>query len=194
MILISWILVLELLLLFSAYVAWLAGRMAARERPDDALYRFTLVFWRTFRQKPLPLRAPVLDEDEADGEADYIDDEELGETFGYSAAPNMPAPRNKDGGAPVAPVIRQSTINVKVIAHANRDQISGFDGTTLRIHVTAGAEAGAANKAVIDLLTSALGIKTHQLLLVRGHFQSQKTIQISGMDQDELDRRLDGFA
>jgi uncharacterized protein (TIGR00251 family) len=190
--LLSWILVFELLLLFSAYVAWLAGRMAAKERPDDVLYRFTLVFWRTLRQKPLPLRAPVLDED--DSEEEFIDDSDLSETFGYSEeSASAPAARGGEPGEATAPVIRQATVNIKVIAHSNRDQIVGFDGHVLKIHVTAGAEAGAANKAVIDLLISTLGVKTHQILLVRGHYQAQKTIQISGMDQEELDNRLEGF-
>ncbi|HWB54528.1 MAG TPA: DUF167 domain-containing protein [Tepidisphaeraceae bacterium] len=191
--LLSWLLVFELLLLFSAYVAWLAGRMAARERPDDALYRFTIVFWRTLRQKPLPLKAPVLDGDDA--EEEFIDESDLSETFGYSEERTpSPVAAAREAGDPTSPVIRHATVNIRVIAHSNRDQIASFDGHVLKIHVIASAEAGAANKAVIDLLTNILGVKTHQIHLVRGHFQSQKTFQISGLDQEELDHRLESFA
>ena len=77
---------------------------------------------------------------------------------------------------------------------ATRDQIAGLEGHTLKIQVSLPTlMPGAANKAVIDLLTSTLGIKTHQLLLVRGHFQAQKVFQISGMGPEELERKLSGF-
>jgi uncharacterized protein YggU (UPF0235/DUF167 family) len=193
--LLSWMLIAELLLLFCAYVAWLAGKMAARDRPDDALYQFTLVFWRTFRQKPLPLRAPVLDEEEGEGESfDGGEVGELGEGLGDFEPPAPGTPRGKtDDAAPGVRVIRQATLNVRVLANSQRDQIAGFEGRTLKVQVTVDADAGAANKAVIDLLVSTLGIKTHQLLLVRGHFQAQKVFQISGVSQEEMERKLEGF-
>ncbi|HEY1685235.1 MAG TPA: DUF167 domain-containing protein [Tepidisphaeraceae bacterium] len=191
MILLNWILIFEFLLLFCAYIAWWAGKLAARDRPDDALYQFTLVFWRTFRQKPLPLRAPVLDTEEGEGE--YVDDADISSFSGNESDEEAPSARRGSTDSPDAPVIRQSTLNVRVIPNSPRDQIAGLEGHTLRIHVMADADAGAANKAVIDLLISTLGIKTHQVLLVRGHFQSQKTFQISGLDQDTLDRKLAAF-
>lgn len=186
--LLSWIFILELLLLLSAYIAWWAGKQAARERPDDALYRFAAVFWRTYRQKPLPLRAPVLDDEEGEGEA--VNDADIGEAFGNSE--DRQTEEQGRGGAN-APVIRQSTLNVRIIAQAQRDQIVGMEGYTLKVQVMAEAESGAANKAVIDLLITTLGIKTHQILLVRGHFQTQKVFQISGLSEEELDRKLAGY-
>jgi uncharacterized protein (TIGR00251 family) len=185
-------LIAELLLMFCAYVAWLAGKMAARDRPDDAMYQFALVFWRTFRQKPLPLRAPVLDEEEGDGES--VEGGEIGEEFEGIESPGSESPRGKtDDAAAGVRVIRQATLNVRVLANSQRDQIAGLEGRTLKVQVTADADAGAANKAVIDLLVSTLGVKTHQLLLVRGHFQAQKIFQISGMSQEEMERKLEGF-
>jgi uncharacterized protein (TIGR00251 family) len=185
--LLSWILALEVLFLLSAYICWIAGKMAARERPDDALYLFSLVFWRTFRQKPLPMKRPVLDDVDEPG---FGGEDQLAQSLaGNDAdAPAQPgAPAEGDAG------VRQATINVRVVPHSQRDQIAGFDGKTLRVNVMASPESGSANKAVIDLIANTLGIKGHQILLLRGHYQSQKTLQISGIPQSDLDARLSSF-
>jgi uncharacterized protein (TIGR00251 family) len=183
--LLSWILALEVLFLLSAYICWIAGKMAARERPDDALYQFSLVFWRTFRQKPLPMKTPVLDD---------VDDAGFGgeDQFAQSLAGND-ADAPAQPGSDAAAAAREATVNVRVVPHSQRDQIAGFDGKTLRVNVIASPESGAANKAVIDLIANTLGIKGHQILLLRGHYQAQKTLQISGIPQSDLDARLSSF-
>jgi uncharacterized protein (TIGR00251 family) len=184
--LLEWLFVTELLFLFCAWVLWTAGRLVARVSPNDTIYQFATVFWSTFRHRPAPLREVVPDDDEGgemEGDPDallkgFVEEEQPGGA----------------GGAPASAAgIRMATLSIKVIPHASRDKVCGFLGKDLKIQVTAPAEAGAANKAVIDLLATTLGLKSHQIQLIRGHYQEQKVLQIAGMRQDEVESRLSSF-
>jgi len=82
------------------------------------------------------------------------------------------------------------TLNVKVIPGSSRDRISGKLGDAIKIQVSAAPERGKANDAVINLIAALLGVRTGDVQVLRGHSQPRKVLQINGIDQHELDRRI----
>jgi uncharacterized protein len=56
--------------------------------------------------------------------------------------------------------------------------------------VSAPAEAGRANEAVVGLLAETLGLRRRDVHLVSGHAGRDKVIRLSGLDQAEAERRL----
>lgn len=96
------------------------------------------------------------------------------------------------GGTSNDPATRPSVaqISVKVIPFAARDEIVSMSRDGMMINVTAAAEAGSANKAVISLLAGALGVKSYQISLLKGHYKPRKTLQIAGLSQQVADDKL----
>lgn len=72
------------------------------------------------------------------------------------------------------------TIYVKVTPKASKSRIGQIFNNNLKIYVTNAAEAGQANKAVIELLSDSLKINKSNILIVQGLTSSTKTISISG--------------
>ena len=64
------------------------------------------------------------------------------------------------------------------------------DGT-LKLAVTAAPEAGRANRAVTDLLAVLLGVRRSQVTVVRGPGSRAKVIEVDGLDEAEMNRRID---
>lgn len=199
----------EILCLVAAMILHYIGQSSVRRNPDDYVYHFAKVWWTTFRQTPSPISKPRMidvDADEDQGPLmDLIDEEAIAEL-----AKPAPEPRDDEdeghgaddeesGGResaaePAAGGMRVATLSVRVIPQQSTDEVVGWQGKTLRIRVTASAEGGQANKAVIELLSSALGLRPHQVQLKRGHYDEQKTLSIAGLTQPELDERLSTFS
>jgi hypothetical protein len=79
---------------------------------------------------------------------------------------------------------------VKVVPGASRDKIAGeYDGG-LKVTVARPPQDGAANAAVIDLLARQLSIPKNQIEITHGHSRPRKIVRISGLDADELQKRL----
>ncbi len=72
-------------------------------------------------------------------------------------------------------------IHVKVVPGASKSELVGAYGERLKVRVTAPAESGKANKAVLTLLASALGLPPTRLDLVRGSSMPLKTIAVDGL-------------
>ena len=83
-----------------------------------------------------------------------------------------------------------ATLHVKVVPGASRDRIAGKLGDALKVQVSAAAERGKANAAVIAVIAATLGLRESDIQIVRGHTQPRKTLHINGIEQEELDRRL----
>ena len=82
------------------------------------------------------------------------------------------------------------TLTIKVIAGASRDRIAGRLGDALKVQVSAAPERGKANDAVINLIADALGLRPADIRIARGHAQPRKVLEIHGIEQAELDRRV----
>jgi len=81
---------------------------------------------------------------------------------------------------------------VKVVPKSSRDRIVGWVGDALKICVTAPPEKGRANDAVEALLADALGLPKEQVRITAGLSSPRKSVQIDGLDDAEIRRRLAG--
>lgn len=82
------------------------------------------------------------------------------------------------------------SIAVKVVPNASRAEIVGWHGGVLRVRVTAPPEAGRANRAVVELLADALGLKRAAVTVAAGHGSPRKRIEVQGLERAEIERRL----
>jgi uncharacterized protein (TIGR00251 family) len=85
-------------------------------------------------------------------------------------------------------------LSVKVVAGSSRSGIAGWLGETVRVRVTAPAERGKANAAVAELLCDALGLPRGGVKIVSGHSSPRKVVEIAGVSESEIRRRLSDSA
>lgn len=81
-------------------------------------------------------------------------------------------------------------LQLKVTPKASRTAVNGWMGEVLKLGVTAAPERGKANEAVIALLAEVLRLPVSAIRVVRGQTSAQKWIEIDGLPQDEILRRL----
>ena len=83
-------------------------------------------------------------------------------------------------------------LEVLVRPRARRAGIVGFraDGK-LVLAVTAPPEEGRANEAVAELLGDSLGVRRRDIAIVRGRNSRAKLIEVSGIEESELRRRIE---
>jgi uncharacterized protein (TIGR00251 family) len=82
-------------------------------------------------------------------------------------------------------------MKVKVrVTPGSRQNSARWDGEWLRVKITAPPVAGAANQALIRLLAERLDLSVRQITLLHGAGSREKLLEISGLTEDELRRRL----
>ena len=83
-------------------------------------------------------------------------------------------------------------LEVLVRPRARRAGVEGFraDGK-LVLAVAAPPEDGRANEAVAELLGATLGVKTRDVAIVRGAHSRAKLIEVRGIEEPELRRRIE---
>ena len=79
---------------------------------------------------------------------------------------------------------------VRVQPRASKDEICGWDQGVLKVRVTAPPEKGAANEACRRLVAAWLGVAPSRVVLLRGHRQRDKLLEIEGIDEAHLAQRL----
>jgi uncharacterized protein len=84
-------------------------------------------------------------------------------------------------------------IDLKVVPGARRDGIVGPLGDRLKVRVAAPPEDGKANRAVCELLASALGLRRQDVTIVAGETSPEKTARIAGREPDQV-RRVMGLS
>ena len=60
-----------------------------------------------------------------------------------------------------------------------------------KVAVSAPPVEGAANEAVVELISTLLGVKRRQVTVVRGLSSRSKTIEVEGLDEAEAHARLE---
>jgi uncharacterized protein len=75
---------------------------------------------------------------------------------------------------------------VRVRPGASRTGVD-WDGAVLHVRVTARAVEGAANRALIQAVADALGVRRSAVTLVAGKRSRQKVVDVSGLDPTSLD-------
>ena len=79
-----------------------------------------------------------------------------------------------------------AVVSVRVQPRARRDEIVGWQGSTLRVRVTAPPAAGRANDAVIGVLAEAFGVPRAAVGLVGGATSRNKLFRIARHSLHEL--------
>lgn len=79
---------------------------------------------------------------------------------------------------------------LRVSPGAKRSAFVGRHGAAWKVRVAAPPEAGRANDAVVRLLADTLDVPAADVSIVSGHGSRDKTISLTGLDADELERRL----
>lgn len=81
-------------------------------------------------------------------------------------------------------------LRVRVQPRASREEVVGWNGSTLRIRVSAPPIDGAANQAVRALLARSLRVPLSAVTLVTGARGRDKLIRIQGYSRESVEVRL----
>lgn len=79
---------------------------------------------------------------------------------------------------------------LRVSPGASRAGVVGRHGRGWKVRVAAPPEDGKANDAVIRLLADAVGVPRRDVAILSGHASRDKTVELSGIDELETERRL----
>jgi uncharacterized protein (TIGR00251 family) len=87
---------------------------------------------------------------------------------------------------------RSTRLRLRVSPGSRRTELVGRHGDRWKVRVAAPPEGGRANEAVLELLSERLGLPRRALSIVSGHAARDKVVEMSGIDDDETQRRLEG--
>ena len=85
-------------------------------------------------------------------------------------------------------------LRLRVSPGANSAHVVGRHGEAWKVRVTAPAEEGRANEAVVRLLAETLSLPRDAVTLVSGHGARDKIVQLTGLDPTQIERRLSSAA
>jgi uncharacterized protein (TIGR00251 family) len=77
-------------------------------------------------------------------------------------------------------------LSVKVVPGASRSRVVGRWGRALRLAVSAPAQHGRANAAMLKLLATTFGVKRGDVTIVSGQIQPIKRVHISGVSAQKV--------
>ena len=191
----EWLVIIEVVLLVALGLFSLAGGFIAKSDPEDPIVIFCRTFWNTFLYPPMSVaRKPGFDV-RAKGKASS--------SSGSEAKPERvrgKKAKEQDEDAVYGRVergadgqIHTANLNVTVLPHSSTDDFLGRTSDGIELQVTGAAEDGASNKTVIQLVSKALGVKPYQVTLTKGHYQTRKSVSVTGMDQESLDSKLESM-
>lgn len=84
-----------------------------------------------------------------------------------------------------------AVIEIKVIANARRNEVSGrmADGK-IKVRINQKPVAGKANQAIVEFLSEKLSVPKTAIQIITGDRSKIKRIQIDGMERTEAERKL----
>lgn len=82
-------------------------------------------------------------------------------------------------------------ITVTVSPGASRTELIGRHGDGWKARIAAPPERSRANAALVELLAATLGVPKEHVQVVAGRTARRKVVEISGLDGDEVARRLE---
>lgn len=77
-----------------------------------------------------------------------------------------------------------------MIPGAKRAAVVGRHGERWKVRVTAPPERGAANDAVVRLISDTLGVPARDVTIVSGHGRREKTVDVAGADEARVEAAL----
>ncbi len=97
----------------------------------------------------------------------------------------MSRARRREDSAPV-------TLSVRIQPRASKNEIVAMEGGGLKIRLTAPPVDGAANEALIKFLATVMSVPKSHIEIVSGHTSREKIVRISGINDEEMKRLLNG--
>jgi uncharacterized protein (TIGR00251 family) len=85
-------------------------------------------------------------------------------------------------------------VRLRVAPGATRAGVVGRHGDAWKLRVTAPAEGGRANDAVVRLLADTLELPRTAVTLVSGHSARDKIVELAGIEPEAIERRLSSAA
>ncbi|MDR1523101.1 MAG: DUF167 domain-containing protein [Endomicrobium sp.] len=82
-------------------------------------------------------------------------------------------------------------IKVRVIPNSKRSEVISRVGSILRVKVAAPAVDGKANEELCDFLADFFDVKRSMIFLRKGERGREKTIEVIGRSEEELNEVLD---
>ena len=87
--------------------------------------------------------------------------------------------------------MESTRLRLRVVPGASKNPgIVGRYGTAWKIRVAAPPERGAANRAVLALVASTLGVPPAAVRLVSGQASRDKMVEVAGLGPGEIEARL----
>lgn len=83
-------------------------------------------------------------------------------------------------------------INVRVIPRSSKNAIAWEEGA-LKVRLKAPPVDGAANEALLALLSERLGLPKRDIHIVHGATGRHKTVEITGMTAEALEQKIKGM-
>ncbi len=87
--------------------------------------------------------------------------------------------------------LEEARVRVRLTPRSGRDKIVGWRDGLLSVRVTAPPVEGKANAALERLIAKALGVPKRDVSVVSGARGREKTIEIAGMSQAEVEKLLE---
>ena len=85
-------------------------------------------------------------------------------------------------------------LRLRVSPGARSARVVGRHGQAWKVRVAAPPEGGRANDAVVRLLAETLSLPRGAVTLVSGHGARDKVVRLDGLDQTQIERRLQSAA
>jgi uncharacterized protein (TIGR00251 family) len=85
-------------------------------------------------------------------------------------------------------------ITITVSPGAAQTELVGRHGDGWKVRVSAPAEGGRANQALVQLLADALVLPRDRVRIVSGHASRRKLVEITNLEVEEVERRLEAAA
>lgn len=83
-------------------------------------------------------------------------------------------------------------LHLTVSPNANRNESARAQDGGLKVRVAAPATEGKANRELLSFLARELGIPPTSVRLLKGEGSRHKVVEIAGLSEDEVYRRLGG--
>ena len=94
------------------------------------------------------------------------------------------------GGIAVSERKGRATFSVKVVPRASRTEISGIKEGVLQVRLMAPPVGGAANNALVKLLSQVLEIPERDIEITVGQTGRHKVVCVDGLSADDVAARL----
>jgi uncharacterized protein (TIGR00251 family) len=84
-------------------------------------------------------------------------------------------------------------IRVRVIANAKHSEVMNRVGSIVRVRISEPAVDGKANDALIEFLAEFFGVSKKSVSILRGEKGKEKTVQVEGRPEHELEDIMDAI-